>query len=63
MTTAGLADGLDALVAEFAAGAAGCEGKQAAMRTPRAAWCAVLAHAQHKITQVDRLNGPAEGRA
>lgn len=52
---------LDALIAEFSAGAEKCGDTNAgAMRSTRASWCLALSHAEHRVHSINRA-GSAEG--
>ncbi|WP_323162830.1 hypothetical protein [Stenotrophomonas maltophilia] len=64
MSPVELAERLDALAAEFMAGATSCNtDRQACLRSTRATWCAVLSHAEHRVHQATRIAGPIGGRA
>lgn len=64
MSPADLAERLDALMSEYMEGAARCSTpRQASLRSPRASWCAVLSHAEHRIHQANRAASAPEGRA
>jgi len=55
---------MDALVAEFAAGAAACGDTNAgAVRSPRASWCLAMSHAEHRVHSLNRAAGAEVGRA
>lgn len=45
---------VDALVAVYATPTQDMQPRQAAMRSPRAAWASVLAHAEHRIASLKR---------
>lgn len=55
MTQTELLDRLDALLAEYIASGADCATpRMAALHSPRAAWCAVYTHVEHRLHGLPR---------
>lgn len=55
---------LDALVAEYSAGAEQCGNTTAgAMRSTRASWCLALSHAEHRVHSINSAANAEGGRA
>jgi len=56
MTVTEFTNRLDALVAEFSAGAEACGYSTTAgsIRSPRASWCLALSHAEHRVHSINR---------